>query len=123
MNVDYTLHTKFKTKNTVFSTDCSNTTICHVFNAGMLLGKDKVATVLTLACKWVSCQFHASATLPPWRKSFQYPMKRRLCGPHSWSGEKKKMYLAPDGKEPRFVSPANNLATILTQLWNTNGHS
>jgi len=37
------------------------------------------------------------------------------------TGLEKNIYLAPDGKELRFLSPANNLS-ILTGLWNNNEH-
>lgn len=108
--------------NIVFSTDCFNTKICHVFNAGMLLGKDTVAPILTLACEWDNCQLHASVTLPPWGKSYQYPLwVEYMVTPTAGLG-KKEMYLAPDGKEPWILSPANNLS-ILTELWNNTGHS
>jgi len=45
-----------------------------LLNAGMLLGNDNVAPVLTLACEWINYQLYASATLPPWGKSSQYPI-------------------------------------------------
>lgn len=92
MLITHTLHMKFKTKSTVFSTDSPNTKICHVFNARMPLRKDKAAPVLSLACEWVSCQLHASTTLPPWGKNSQYlPVPNKSNGhggPHSGSEKK-----------------------------------
>ena len=50
----------------------------------------------------VGGQCHAQATLPP--QKTQYPLYRRLGGPHGQSGQKKKIS-SPPGFNPQTVQP------------------
>jgi hypothetical protein len=62
----------------------------------------------------VSCELHATATLPP-RKSPLCPLVRRLSGPpgRSGRGEERHVCLC---RESNPDSPAPSLLTILTEL-------